>query len=361
MHKANLILAWCVLISCQLQAQSVNSQFSNWRKVADSISQVSYDDGLAFSSAKLKSVIGSGDPILVGQALLLQGIQLRRLNHFDSALSCLLRANDLLENGAAPEYALSLDETGIVLDMQGNYDRALGYYQRALHLREGQHDTSGLATSYNNLGILYSNLADFSQARSFYEKSFAMSKQIGDLKAQANALNNVAIAYYYEEKYQPALTHYNEALKIRKQLNAVLPLVESYHNIADVYLELNEVEKAREYYQRSTILLDSVPSDFLQVYNLYGLASVYRRQGAFVKSADYGLRALDLATKLAILREQNTISFLMYENYKSLKQYEKALTYYELYKQTADSLFNLDKTKAIANLEAKASLEKKRS
>lgn len=362
MFIVRLIFVCCVLAAFQLQAQTANNQLSVWLKIADSISRTNPEDALAFSSDKLKTAIKSGNPALRGQALLLHGIQLRKLNRFDSALSCLLDSNNLLKSKTGSlEYALSLDETGTILDMQGNYNKALDYYEQARQMREDQKDTASLANSYNNLGILYSNLSDFPKARSFYEKSLAMSTQAGDMRAQANARNNIAITYYYEKNYRAALTHYEAALKIRKEINLVLPLVESYHNIADVYLELNEVEKSLEYYKLSKVLLDSVPSAFLQVYNLYGLASVYHRQGDFTQSLLYAMRSLDQAKKLSLLREQNTIILLVSENYKSLKQYEKALAYYELYKQTADSLFNLDKTKAIANLEAKATLEKRES
>ena len=49
----------------------------------------------------------------------------------------------------------------------------------------------------------------------------------------------------------------------------------------------------------------------------------------------------------------------MVDLFKEQEDFEKALTYYELYTETNDTLYNTEKANLIANLEANAELEKK--
>jgi class 3 adenylate cyclase len=68
---------------------------------------------------------------------------------------------------------------------------------------------------------------------------------------------------------------------------------------------------------------------------------------------------LQVAQEIKRPLEIGDASKILFESYKLKGNYAKALEYHELYKQTQDSLFSTEKSKAIANLETQAEMDKK--
>ena len=71
------------------------------------------------------------------------------------------------------EKALYYNQLGYVKDDQGDYEKALWYYEKGLEIRQKTLPPNhpDLATSYNNIGVVYDNMGEYSKALSFYEKS----------------------------------------------------------------------------------------------------------------------------------------------------------------------------------------------
>jgi signal transduction histidine kinase/Flp pilus assembly protein TadD len=294
------------------------------------------------------------------EILLLLGKAYREEGKFDSALFCLQQAATAFEaDEKTKQWAESLDEIAMVHEMMGHFDKALDFNQQVLKLHEQQNDSLGLAITYNNLGIVYSNLGNFEAARSYYKKSLGYSHSANALAQRANAINNIAISYYYESNYEAALLHYRLALQVRKQLANATKISESYHNLADVFLDQDLLDSAYYYYSRAYTIADSLHNSYMKVYSLYGLATTFERTNRLRTSIAYAQHAWAIARELAILREQSIVSEFLYTVYKKQNRYDSALYFFEQHKQVSDSLFNIDKAKAIASLEARAQLERK--
>lgn len=295
-----------------------------------------------------------------GQAWLNCSKAYRQASKFDSALYYGKEALDLFTaTNQKDKQAQTLDQLAIVHETMGNFDKALDYNLQTLALLEELKDNRGLAVTHNNLGIVYSNLGNFKKALEFYEKSIRFTIVSGDSVTRANALNNIAIAYYYQHNYNAALIHYRAALALRQFMGDPVKVAESYHNIGDVYLEQSTLDSALYFYSRAFTLSDSMNASYMRMYSRFGMAQAYARQGFKKKGISYGLQAWTYAQQLNVLREKSIISEFLFSNYRNLKQYDSALYFHVAYKAASDSLFNIDNTKAIASLEARASLEKK--
>lgn len=296
----------------------------------------------------------------IAESALQHGIHMRALTRYDSALHCLALAQQMFENANnVQRLSDCYNEMALVHEMVGHFEKALAYNQKSLALREQTGDVKGLSNTYNNFGIIYSNLGNFVEARYYYKKSLTLSQQSGDYRAQANALNNVAISYYYQDSAYEALVYFQLAMAIRKKLPDKNQVIESYHNVADALMMVNETDSALHYYTKASFLADSLHNTYLRVYSLLGIADVYKKKQRPLISIIHAEEALTIARQLGILREQRIISEALYSLYKQTNQWQKALEAYEVHKQTSDSLFSLDKAKAIASLEASALLDKK--
>lgn len=120
---------------------------------------------------------------------------------------------------ATSDLALSrkFNQIGLVYDNQGEYDKALEYYERAHSIRQKVHGNNDptLAATYNNIDSIYDNQGDYGKALEYFEKAcdILRNTQKKDLRAfLANIYNNIGLVYDNQEDYEKALENYNSSV-----------------------------------------------------------------------------------------------------------------------------------------------------
>jgi tetratricopeptide (TPR) repeat protein len=175
------------------------------------------------------------------------------------------------------EKAIYYNQLGYIKDHQGDYEKAIEYYEKGLEI-EGKTLTPNhpdFAQSYNNIGGVYNNMGEYSKALSFYEKALeikqkTLSPNHLDL---ATSYNNIATVYMNMGEYSKALSFYEKSLEIRQK---TLPpnhpdLATSYNNIAGAYYSMKEYSKAVSFYERAlNIFQNSLPTNHPNIKTVRG-------------------------------------------------------------------------------------------
>lgn len=247
----------------------------------------------------------------------------------------------------------------LIYYLQGNYPTALQYHFKSLEIREQAKDKLGIAISYGNIGSVYKAQLDYVSALNYYEKALQMSKELEDKKGISRALNNVAIIYLEQGQEVKALKYFQESLQIKENIGdkANIPIL--LNNIANIYQKQKKYDSAIQYNTKALELNTKLNYKRGIIYSYIGLAKLYLELDQYAQAIEYGEKSLKLAQETKALAEENEAAMVLYHTYKADKQLEKALQYHELYKSTNDTLFNLEKSKSISNLESKIGLEKK--
>jgi tetratricopeptide (TPR) repeat protein len=304
---------------------------------------------------------------------------LTRLSQFDKGEEL---CKILLEQTSdESEKAFYYNQLGYVKDYQGDYEKAIGYYEQGLEFYQKTHYSNdyNLGTLYNNIGALYYNMGQYSKALSFYEKTKEIFRKtlppnhrllggsysnIGlvyntmgehskallfyeksfeiDQKclpqnhpSLATSYNNIAGGYYYMKEYSKALSFYEQALEIRLK---ILPpnhpdLAQSYNNIAAVYNIMGEHSKALSFDDKTKEIYEkTLPPNhplFATCYNNIGLT--YNYMGEYSKALSFYEKSLEIHKKT---RPPNHPSSATYYNnvglvYCNMEEYSKALSFYE--------------------------------
>ena len=228
-----------------------------------------------------------------------------------------LKANEVLGNEAA--VASGLRNLGWVSHRMGEEKAAIIFFERALKISESLKDTSGNANSYHGMGLAYDDLENYDKALECDFKALELNRKIGDKMFIARCLNAIGMAYHTSGNNTKALMYADSALVMAKELKNVTM-------VADVY-----INKAK-YYRSS-----------------HKLPEAY-------KSLQQGMK----------LSKELDLFSLMAESYKWValieaerKNFESAYTNYILHKEAEDSIYNLEKSKKIDNLEMQYTFDKK--
>jgi tetratricopeptide (TPR) repeat protein len=234
---------------------------------------------------------------------------------------------------------------------QTNHAKAMEYYQRSLKISEQIKDNYVTAIMLNNIGNIHEAQREYNLALEYYKKSLAIKEEAKEKKGIAMSLNNIGIIYRYQKNYDLALKNYEKALQLQEELHDKQGISMALSNIGVIYKEQNKYDLALEFYQKALQLKESVKDTRGSLYPLNGISEIYQIKKDYDKSIEYAKKGIKIATEINALFELGMLSETIYKTYKLKKDYEQALNYYELYKKTQDSIFNIEKSKQIAELQ----------
>jgi tetratricopeptide (TPR) repeat protein len=265
------------------------------------------------------------------------GRLLTQLDQFDKAEELY---NVLLEQTSdESEKGLYYNQLGYIKDGQGDYEKAIEYYENALQMWANTLPSNHpyFATCFNNMGLVYKNMEQYSEALQFLEGSLKMSQKVLPPNDPDLAIshNNIGEVYRNMGEYSKALSFYQTALEIWQQ---TLPpnhpnLAISYTNIGLAYDNMNEYSKALSFYEKALEIKQKVlPSNHPDLAISYNnIAGVYGYMGEYSKALSFYEKALEIKQKS--LSPNHPSVATSYGNiagvYDNMGEYSKALSYLE--------------------------------
>ncbi|CAF1176679.1 unnamed protein product [Adineta steineri] len=194
-----------------------------------------------------------------------------------------------------PDLAISYSNIGSVYYNMEEYLKALSFYEKTLRINEKipLENHSSLATAYNNIGLVYSNMGEYSRALSFYQKALEIEEKVlpANHPDLATSYNNIGLVYSNMEVYSKALTFYEKAFRIyEKTLPANHPLLgTSYNNIASVYVYMRDYSKALSFYEKAVGIREkTLPTNHPDLAASYSnIGSVYVHMGEYWKTLSF--------------------------------------------------------------------------
>ena len=235
------------------------------------------------------------------------GRVLSSLSEYEEALRLLNIAHELnlKYRPESEETAVSYNDIGFIYSAQGNYTKALEYYEKALviWLKVYGENHPSTATSYNNIGLVYRQQGNDAKVLEYYNKALAIKlKVLGENHpSTATTYNNIGVVYDAQGNYTKALEYYEKALVIwLKVYGENHPdTATSYNNIGLVYDNQGNYAKALEYYNKALaielkVLGENHPSTATSYNNI---GAVYHAQGNYTKARDHLRKAVEIAKK----------------------------------------------------------------
>jgi tetratricopeptide (TPR) repeat protein len=327
-------------IEYYLKSIELKEKINDKTGLADSYSNIgnihydrgSYDLAIEIFLKVLAIFTDSGDKkgmarnyLNIGNIKYIQGSTDKALDYYILALKIYEELSDIIGTSSAH------NNIGIIYHSQGAYEKAIEHYQMVLKIAEISGDKPSIARSYNNIGRVLSSKGSYKEAVESYNKSLEIRQQLGDKKGITGCYNNLGVAYKHLNLHAKSLEYYHKSLAISVEMNDKNAMATTYQNIASL----------------NNLLADSIGIS-------EGERNTYLNQ-----ALDYGHKAFLLADEMGAIPSKNTISNTLMKAYSKLGNYKKAFEYSEIYNETKDSIFNSEKTKAVAEMQTKYETEKK--
>ena len=248
---------------------------------------------------------------------------------------------------------------GVASYFQGKYDIAAKNYYESVAILEKANEKKELAPLYNELGELYRKTRDLDKAMQNYEKAAALFKQLNDSAGVSMILNESGVVYEYKADYKEALNRYTASLNLAEARGDSLSVSYAVSNIAGIFVIEKKYTEAEKNLLRALNIRQLLKDSFAIALTYSDLGVAMNGKGDYIKATSY----LQMSNKLA-----ETLQYveLQSNNYSELAsvaqrkgQYQEAYEYYLKRSYLRDSLYAMEKTKQIAELNTKYESAKK--
>ncbi|PKQ61135.1 hypothetical protein BZG02_16970 [Labilibaculum filiforme] len=248
---------------------------------------------------------------------------------------------------------------GVIYWEKGNLKKCNECYLQALSIAENRQDTITSTKIKINIALVFSELGDQENALKYHLESLHELEKINDIDGILASLQNIGCAKQDQHKYDEAITYFDRALTLALQENDLYLIAMSYGNLASAYDDKEDLILAQKYNKKSIEYYSKVGNDKgIARSNIY-MASISLKLKQFKKSEQYSLEALKTAKNLGILDIEKSAYESLVNTYAQMKDFSKAYHYQNKVLQLKDSIYTIEKSQQIRELQAKFESEKK--
>lgn len=159
----------------------------------------------------------------------------------DSAIFYAMKGYDLARQLQFPSGMIwNLNQVALAWTEKSNLDSADVYFLNAIQLAYSSGDTISAGNLLNSIGINYYFQGNFSKAIQYYDSSLALFDKLKYKEGMARSLNNLGIIYRIRRNYYKALEIYNRSLKIKEQIADSSGIAVTHYNLGYAYTFLND-------------------------------------------------------------------------------------------------------------------------
>lgn len=247
---------------------------------------------------------------------------------------------------------------GITNHIQGNYYRAIKYYNLGLKIAEKYGNKRQIASSLNNIGIIYKEQEDYDKALEYFLKSFKLKKEIGDKTGLTNAIGNIGSIYSIKQEHGKALDYFNRGLQIQEEVGNKRIIAGFLNNIGSIYMSQKEYEKGLNYINRSLVLRREIRDVQGEASCLTNIGELYYKQGKHNRAIEHFIGAYEIAKESGLIHQTVASTGGLYKAYSDMGDAKNALKMLEENIVAQDSIRNSKNQQEIIRQEFKYQYEK---
>jgi tetratricopeptide (TPR) repeat protein len=287
-----------------------------------------------------------GNDSVAGDAISFRGTAHYMNGAFDSARYYYQKAiSRYQKSGKVLSAATAISNVGLTYINQGSYSDGLKLQFEALAIYDSIRDDRGIGRSYNAIGVVYKLLGDlmndstnYNKALFFLRKSLVYSKKVDDRIGYNNILLNIGNVYQNLNRYDSALYYFKEGERLSGAGDDPSTHSSCLGNIAKTYYNMGNYEEAVRYGEQAleekTQLSDQLGISAVSLL----LGQAYQQQGKDQRAFECLLQAYELAQKTGAIVEQSESARELAKNRAAKGEYREAFALLENYTNMKDSI-----------------------
>ncbi len=350
-------------------------------KAYESLARICLKTGeLDLAQAYIDTCIQTAQEISLGDelsnAFLIKGKVHRAQGNYDSTSHYYHKAYDLSKDkGTDKEIATILNNLGNASQLAGNYDKAIEYYVKSLTIKETLNDLRGLCIGYHNIGTIQNDMKEYEASKENFEKSMDIAIEIQDKPLE---IHNLLRLGHVEE----SLGNFDKAIELNKKARKkseahsfTKGLVSSIYNLGVIHMNKGDHYQSYEYLVDVLGRVKKIGSKPYEAATLSAIAKNYTlelkhkkenielaKDPSFLSPKDvqaYLKRANTLADEMNSTENKIDVLEALSMFHQETGNYKEASSALRAFMTLKDSIYQKDRSDAIASWETKYNVAKK--
>ncbi len=243
---------------------------------------------------------------------------------------------------------------------KGDYAESLSRYLKSIELASLIGDNKMLAILNENIASLYADQNDYDQAIDFFKIVKKLNEKIGDEINTAKTMSNLASVYADMGKLEYAMYNINSSIGVFEKHKIMDWLAYAYEVKGKAYLESKDYKWALFWYKQGEMMHHNVDDDRGETSLLNGIAEAYLGQHKDSLSEVYAQKAFELSKRLKFHEEIQKSANTLYRINKNKGDLKSALTFHELYQTLHDTIISNKNEKSLTMLVTKLDFEEQK-
>ncbi len=255
--------------------------------------------------------------------------------------------------------ANGLYQKAIILDNLGNYNESLKIYYDILKIYEEHDDPFSIATTLNALGEILKKTGKIDQAMESYQRALEIFQDLDDKTEIANCLFNIGDTHLQQKEYDLALQYFNDALALDQKTNSEWGIAFDYEALGKVYGYQKRHSQALEYHKKALALREKLGQRLELSMSYTQIGAIYLEMENYAKAEENIKSAIAIAEDIGAREQLQENYKILSSIYEKIGDFKKALAFKNQFISIKDSLFNVEKSKQIEELQVRFDTEKK--
>ncbi|XP_068759254.1 tetratricopeptide repeat protein 28-like [Montipora capricornis] len=220
----------------------------------------------------------------------------------------------------------------------GDFDTALGFFQKDLAITKEMGNRSREAMVYFNLGNVNDGLGRFEEAIECYERCVAIAKEVGDRGREGSAYSYLANLYESLGDIQKAIEYHKKDLAISKESNDKAGEGRACSNLGNCLYSIGRFQEAIEYHKRDLSIAQEKGDKSGEGLACCNLGVALKNVGNFSEALDYHKKDLAIAEYLGDIAGKGRAYGNLGIVCKCLGDVHQAIDYYEMHLSIAKEM-----------------------
>lgn len=285
-----------------------------------------------------------------------EGYMLSKMGDYDAAMEAYNKGLEVVKNKNAdkPKAKLYSGMAG-TMRLKGEYSASLEYGFKALAIQEKIGDQRGATFTYDRIGVVYKLLRNYTKALSYHFKSLHIREKLKSANDDDFGYSYMLIGdnYFELDSLNKAKDYFEKSLKSYQSANDNEGISYCFTHLGIVENALGNQINALNYYEKSKELFQETKNQRGLLNALGYMSNIYFDQKKYEQAEDNTLKALKIATDIQSESHIMNNQKMLYMIYRAQNNLQKALYYHELFSDSKDKLYNLEKSNEISDIVSK--------
>jgi len=317
------------------------------------LEQSKYSLAMTRYSEALMEYLASENNIGIYWSYLGMGVTQKQCGNFKDAIICYEKALAIAQKSdMKSEVAYCYNNIGNVYRKQGNLIKAMDSYEKAFTRFSEMNDELSGSDCLTNIGNLYLDKGDPFRALDYYNRAIHPAKVKADNYRMISRYQNLADAYSMLKDYQNSSLFLEKAINLAEKSDDKLQLASCYAQVGNLHIVNGLQDIGISYLKKSIELFHSVGSKSEEAESLVKLANAELKEGKINDAFQHAEEGERLATNTGTIKIIFSASSCLAALWERKGDTQKSLSYFKKAFKLKDSLFSVEKNRAIEEIEA---------